>query len=294
MNKSTKITIFTPTYNRGYILGELYKSLLIQIDKSFEWVIVDDGSSDNTYELVSRWKEKDNGFDIIYEKVVNGGKHRAINRGVDIANGELFFIVDSDDKLTDDAVFKIKKWQSEIQNDHNFAGIAGLRGINKNKAIGETFVGNYIDATALQREKYNIKGDKAEIYYTDVLRENKFPTFDNENFITESVVWYEIANKGLKLRWYNEVIYLCEYRDDGLTSQGMNLFYNNPKGALYAYKNEKKYKQFSLKRRIYAINKYIQVAEKSNISYKHMAKDLKINAFLLKFIRFIYRIKERG
>ena len=97
------VTIFTPTYNRAYIIGKLYGSLLEQTDRNFEWLIVDDGSTDNTRELIGSFIREDR-ISIRYFRQENGGKHRAINRGVREAAGELFFIVDSDDQLTPEAV----------------------------------------------------------------------------------------------------------------------------------------------------------------------------------------------
>ena len=91
----TKITICTPTYNRGYILEQCYESLKKQTNKEFEWIIIDDGSVDNTDELVKRWLSEENDFNIKYLKTKNGGKHRAINKALDLSKGYLFFIVAS-------------------------------------------------------------------------------------------------------------------------------------------------------------------------------------------------------
>ena len=98
-----EVTIFTPAYNRGDTLSRLYESLKKQSNKSFQWVVVDDGSVDNTRELIESWK-KENILNIIYVYQENSGKMRAINRGVEFAEGEFFFIVDSDDYITEDAV----------------------------------------------------------------------------------------------------------------------------------------------------------------------------------------------
>ena len=103
------ITVFTPTYNRGYTLENLFNSLLVQTNKNFEWLIVDDGSTDNTEDLVNRFKDVSS-FKIRYIKKKNGGKHTAINCGVNLAEGFLFFIVDSDDQLTKDAIENLYIW----------------------------------------------------------------------------------------------------------------------------------------------------------------------------------------
>ena len=106
---SYKITVFTPTYNRAYILENLYRSLQRQSFTDFEWLVVDDGSSDGTKALFERWQKEDNPFPIRYCYKENGGKCRAINYGLKLAQGELFFTVDSDDYLTDD---HWKRWHS--------------------------------------------------------------------------------------------------------------------------------------------------------------------------------------
>ena len=230
-----KVTVFTPTFNRGYILHQCYESLKNQTNKDFEWIIIDDGSTDNTEEIVKKWLIEKNDFNIKYLKTKNGGKHRAINKALDLSNGYLFFIVDSDDYLTESAIEKVIKAEETINsNKEKFAGIAMSKGYSNNKIVRTTFKGKYIDATSLERKKYNINGDKAEIFYTDILRKNKFPEFEGENFVTEALVWNRIAKQGYKIRWFQDIIYICQYREDGLTKQGINIYKNSPNGlALY-------------------------------------------------------------
>lgn len=230
------ITIMTPTYNRGYILGKAYDSLRKQSSFAFEWIIVDDGSTDDTEEIVKRWIASENKFSIIYKKQKNGGKHRAVNRGVDLAKYEYFFILDSDDQLTDNAVLKVHEWIAGVAGLRGFAGVAGLKG-NGDIAIGGTPQETFIDATNLERKKYGLLGDKAEIYKTEVLKQYPFPEFDGENFIRESAVWDRIAKDGLKIRWYNEIIYLCDYIEDGLTKNTTaNTYVKNFQGFTYCSK----------------------------------------------------------
>ncbi len=210
------LTIMTPTFNRAYILPKAYESLKKQTCFDFEWVIVDDGSSDDTESLVKGWLAENNPFSIRYEKQKNGGKHRAVNRGVALASYDYFLILDSDDQLTEDAVLTIHTWIAQIDGLEGFAGVAGLRG-NETAAIGGTPEEPYIDATNLERQKYGLMGDKAEIYKTEVLKKYPFPEFEGENFLRENAVWDRIAMDGLKLRWFSQMIYLCEYIADGLT-----------------------------------------------------------------------------
>lgn len=226
------ITIFTPIYNRADVLEKLYQSLLRQSDYDFEWLIIDDGSTDSVKKVVQHWIVSEEArFPIRFYQQENAGKHRAVNRGTQLAQGKAFFIVDSDDYLTDDAVEMVEKWWKDVADDDNYAGVAGLKGDRNGDVIGSIPLFDlYVDATNLERAKYGLLGDKAEVYKTSVLRKNPFPEFEGENFLTEAVVWDRIAYNHLKIRWFNRVIYLCEYRSDGLTRQGWQIFVNNPIG----------------------------------------------------------------
>ena len=240
-------TVFTPTYNRAYILGELYKSLQQQTTYQFEWLIVDDGSTDDTNEIVSKWIKEENRFPIHYFKKENGGKHRAINFALQYAHGEYFFIVDSDDCLVPDAIETISKQMKTLPTDgyKKYAGICNCRGYSPTEIMGTSFEGDYIDCTSLEREKYGITGDKAEVFYTEIMRQYPFPEFDGEKFITECVVWDKMAADGYYLRYFNIITYLCEYRDDGLTMKGLDLFYRNPQGYGYTLRLARQYKKYS-------------------------------------------------
>ena len=224
-------TIFTPTYNRRELIDNLYHSLLAQTDKNFEWLIIDDGSTDDTEKYFSELTSKPQPFPIRYLKQVNGGKHRAINKGVQNANGELFFIVDSDDYLTENAIEKINQWITTLDNSHKWAGISGLRGFSKNSVVGQHSDFSYIDAKNNERRKYNLLGDKAEVYFTDVLKQHPFPEIPGENFISEEIVWNAIARDGYYLRWFNEIIYICDYLEGGLTKDN-DKDKSNPQGRL--------------------------------------------------------------
>ena len=147
------ISVFTPTYNRGYIIDKLYQSLLEQTDKDFEWIVIDDGSKDETEEYFETIMKNDNPFPIYYQKVPNGGKHRAINKGVSLANGEMFFIVDSDDYLLPFAIERIKQWFETLDDSKKWAGVSGLRGHAQNQVIGGSNSENYIDAKNIERAK---------------------------------------------------------------------------------------------------------------------------------------------
>ena len=217
------ITVFTPTYNRAPLLPRLYESLVKQTASNFEWLIIDDGSDDNTREVVAEFQNRQNAFPIIFIEQKHGGKHRAINKAVQRANGDFFFIVDSDDWLPDGSIEQINQWINEVKDIPYICAVAGTKILSSNELVGTTFEGRpFVDATFLERSKLNITGDKAEVFATKVLRAHPFPEFEGEFFISEGVCWDAICADGYKVRWYNEPIYVCEYLEDGLTKSGAN------------------------------------------------------------------------
>lgn len=223
------ITVFTPTYNRIDKLPILFDSLVAQSCKNFEWIVVDDGSSDGTEKFFENLPVCD--FPIRYYKTENGGKHRAINLGVQKAEGDFFFIVDSDDKITTDAIETVYSWLSVLPQE--YAAVSGLRGRSRNEPMGNIDCfrdREYIDCTNIERHTIMSIWDMAEIYRISILKKYPFPEFEEEKFLTEGVVWNRIANDGYKIRWYNKIIYICQYLEDGLTLMGKQKFIDNPKG----------------------------------------------------------------
>ncbi len=287
MKNSIFCTVFTPAYNRKDLMLRLYRSLCNQEVKNFEWVIVDDGSTDGTDKVFS--DIIGDGFDIIYQKVENGGKHRAINRGLDLARGEVFAIVDSDDHLCENATKIIEEHFRQIRlSDKKFAGVAVQKCYSPSDAVGTTFDGEYVDATSLQRPRYNITGDKFEIFYTDVLRNNKFPEIEGEKFLTEAVVWNRIAAQDYLIRWFNDKLYICEYLEGGLTDTREKLFSKNPKGYLLYINELVEYGTLTFKQKMGHYSLY-RKCRKNFETITQTANDLKTNPLLLWFA-YLYRI----
>jgi glycosyltransferase involved in cell wall biosynthesis len=251
------ITVFTPTYNRAYTLSQLYKSLVKQTNKSFEWLIVDDGSIDNTRVLVKQWKEEKK-VDISYIKTPNGGKQRAINIGVKHAKGKLFFIVDSDDFLTTDAVEKIHSLWQIVETEEVTGGLL-LRKILNNKVLGGAFPCYQFKANSLEvAYKYGVKQDKAEVFATEKLKEFPFPVAKDEKFVPESYIWNRLTKK-YPLWCVDEAIYNCEYLPDGYTYNVKQNFKRNPKGFALYYKDVLGYKEVPFKDKIKALIRYFQM-----------------------------------
>lgn len=277
----SNITIVTATYNRAYILGNLYKSLQCQIRPFVEWIIVDDGSTDNTKELVGKWQKEQNSFSIIYIYQNNNGKHRAINEGMKYVSGDWVFLVDSDDELVRDAIETIEQWITGLEQEKDadkFAAVAGLRTTKKGKILGgypKLKKGKqYIDAKNNERQKWHLGGDKAEIYRVDILKKYPFPSFDNEKFLPEGAVWNRIALDGYKIRWYPKVIYLCEYLDEGLTKDDEK-WINNFNGFTYATKVS--IMAFKGICKIRSITKYIHFAKIKGMSSREIILELNIS-----------------
>lgn len=287
------ITICTPTYNRAHLLANLYESLKSQVSDNFKWIIVDDGSKDNTQEVVENLK-KASSFEIEYYKKINGGKHTALNLGIGKADTELFFIVDSDDTLTKNATKLIEDYWNGIEKKDEFAGVAGLRGYSETKIIGTCNDEEYIDATFIDY-RYNLKyeGDRAEVLRTDIMKKNKFPEFGKERFLTEAVVWNRIGSQGLKLRWFREIVTITKYLDGGLTDNYDKLMLNNFEGTKLYYKelinNEKIDSKF---RNTHLSYMYLKLCEEKGCR-KECLKELTNNPFKRLSYRLIYSLKER-
>ncbi len=253
MSKGYNLTVFTPTYNRAHTLPRLYDSLVCQklSEKySFEWLIIDDGSTDNTEELVNNWIEQSI-ISIQYIKTANGGKPRAINKAVTVAKSEYLFIVDSDDYIADEKTIEFLIDECDkIDTDCSFVGIGGLRGHSLSQPFKEPSFRKNVDATNLQRKNCGLDVDCNEVYKIEILKKFPFNVWKGENFVPEEVVLNEMALNGYKLRWFNRVIVISEYLDGGLTKGAWTLMKKNPMG--YAMLHEHKLKiATDLRKKIY-------------------------------------------
>lgn len=228
------ITVLTPSYNRGDLLKNLYQSLREQIFDDFEWIVVDDGSTDSTSEIITHFKE-DKKIVIKYIKQSNGGKHTAINAGVKISTGELIIIVDSDDTLPKDSLLIINNQYLKIRENATVGGVCGLMAHHDNIVIGNCNLllqGNI--SSIDMRFKYGFLGDVCEVFKTDVLREFPFPEIYNEKFCPEDLVWNRIARK-YTLYFFNQVVYYRDYLDGGLTSKIVKIRMKSPIASTICY-----------------------------------------------------------
>lgn len=247
------ITVFTPTYNRAHLLPRLYESLVKQTCRNFEWIIVDDGSSDNTAAVVNEWCAD---FPIRFFRKENGGKHTAINLGVEKADGELFFIADSDDLLPPRSLELVSEQWQQVKHDGSFGGVCGLDQLKEGDVIGGIPSYDVLDCTFLEYLwKYKMQSaDMKEVYRTSVLREFPFPEIIGEKFCPEDLVWSRIAQK-YKLRYFSQVIYIADYQENGISANIIRMRMNSPLLAMLMYAECISYKILPILRKVrYAIN----------------------------------------
>ena len=244
------ITVITPTYNRAHLLPRLYDSLCRQTFTDFEWIVVDDGSTDDTQEVLaklsadcyqkvqsSRFKVQSNSNHKPQTfKKENGGKHTAVNLGIRYAKGELVFIADSDDMLLPDSLKVVATEWMKVNRNDRIGGIAGLD-VNAldGKVIGSGLPKSFIDCDAMDiRYKYHVTGDLKEVFRTSVLREFPFPEIKGERFCPEQLVWFRIAQK-YNLHYLNRPIYLVEYQSNGISAGITKARMHSPLASMMTY-----------------------------------------------------------
>lgn len=226
------LTVFTPAYNRAHTLPRTYESLCRQDCKDFVWLVVDDGSSDNTAALVRSWQEQENGFEIRYLYKENGGMHTAHNAAYEVIDTELNVCIDSDDCLADGAVKKIlDKWCSV--KDLGYAGIIGLDADLDGKLIGKGFPDGLAETTLTGYYAAGGSGDKKLVYRTDVIKQYPpYPVFEGEKYVALAYK-YRLIDQDYKLAVLDEVLCNVEYQPDGSSGTMWKQYLRNPKGFAF-------------------------------------------------------------
>ena len=234
------LTIFTPAYNRAHTLPRTYESLLSQDCKDFIWLVVDDGSQDNTAELVRQWQAQDNGFEIQYIYKENGGMHTAHNTAYENIHTELNTCIDSDDRLASGAVNKIKAaW--EQMRDRGYAGLIALDSDFQGHIIGKGFPDNLKETTLGEYYAQGGSGDKKLIYRTDIITSvPPYPVFEGEKYVG-LVYKYTLIDQKYKLGVLNDVICEVEYQADGSSGTMWKQYLKNPKGFAFLRKTAMTY-----------------------------------------------------
>lgn len=223
------LTIFTPAYNRAHTLTRTYESLCAQSCKDFLWLIVDDGSCDNTAELVKQWQRADNGFEIRYLYKENGGMHTAHNTAYEHIDTELNTCIDSDDCLAEGAVEKIlHKW--EQVRDKGYAGLIALDADMNGNIIGKGFPEGLTETTLTGYYAAGGSGDKKLIYRTDVVKKYPpYPVFEGEKYVALAYK-YRLIDQDYKLAVLDEVVCNVDYQPDGHSTGMWREYLRSPRG----------------------------------------------------------------
>ena len=235
-NDEIALTIFTPTYNRGGVLPRLYSSLLAQNSMRFEWLVVDDGSSDNTGNLFNTWK-REAPFTVRYVRQTNSGKHVAHNLGARKAHGRLFMCVDSDDWLEPNAVETVLHDSQALDTKE---GLLYPRLFSSKRALDTWFPEGvaYVELSDM-RMKYGLVVETAIVFPTAVLQAHPFPAIEGERYMPEGAVYYDLVGEE-RFLVKDAAFYRCEYLNEGLTRNIWQNWYRNPKSTKLAL--EKRYR----------------------------------------------------
>lgn len=227
--KELFISIVTPVYNRGELLRRCFESLLAQTDKDFEWVIVDDGSTDDTKAVMASFRAD---FPITRLYKENGGKHTALNRSHANLNGRFVLILDSDDTLTETAVEKIKAAWAPYEDNGEIGIVTLLKGASEWEP-NCTAADEHTPVDIMRYKRTCIRSsDCCEVIRKRLFQLYPFPVFPGERFLSEGALWNRVSFTH-KCVYVNQVVYLCEYLEGGLTKSGRALRIRNPLGGMY-------------------------------------------------------------
>ncbi|MEH7380059.1 glycosyltransferase family 2 protein [Bacillus sp. JJ1533] len=222
------VTIFTPTYNRAYILHKCYESLKRQTNQDFIWLIIDDGSTDHTEVLVNSWIEE-NAISIQYYKQENLGMHGAHNTAYRLIDTELNVCIDSDDYMSDDAVEKIVSFWTE-HGSEKVGGIVGLDCFHNGEVIGTKFPKDLKSSTVFNLyHKHGVKGDKKYVYRSSLTKKFPYPIYPNEKLVPLSYKYF-MLDQECEMLLMNEPLCFVEYLPDGSTKNILKQYKNSPRG----------------------------------------------------------------
>lgn len=271
------ITIITPAYNRANNLKTLYETLTRQTDSDFEWLVVDDGSTDDTEQTVHSFIRQDK-IAIRYLKRENGGKHRALNDGIAVTKSPLTFIVDSDDYLPEDAVATILSYHEKYKNTPNLCGYSFLR-CHEDGSVNTAYFRKDEEISTYRDVRINggIGGDKAEVFYTEILKKYPFPEYEGEKFLPEDLVWMQISGP-YRMVHINRCIYIGEYLENGLTRTGRAMKIYAPRGMMHRSKVYLDDDGVRLKIKIKMMMLYIIYGRFAGISTKDLAENISLKS----------------
>ncbi|GIV19463.1 MAG: glycosyl transferase [Armatimonadota bacterium] len=215
-------TVFTPTHNRAHTLRKPFESLLQQTFRDFEWLVVDDGSTDNTRDLIEAWA-REAWFPVRYFYQTHKHKKAAFNLAAREAQGYLLADLDSDDEFFPDTLETFYRVWHEIPEEQRerFVGVTGLCVYENGQVVGDPFPYECFDASVLDVElyKWKLKGDKSGCMRVDLLRRFPFPE-DVQGYVVLNIVWEQIARAGYLTRFINKPVLLVHETPNSLIRTG--------------------------------------------------------------------------
>lgn len=283
-----KLTVFTPTFNRAYCLEQCYKSLTQQTSKDFVWLIIDDGSSDDTKELVDKWISE-NRIQIQYQWQENQGMHGAHNRAYELITTELNVCIDSDDYMPDDAVEKILSFWKKYGSD-KISGIIGLDAYTNGEIIGSKLPIEMESTLFDLYSKHGVTGDKKLVYRTELTKKFCYPIFGNEKYVGLAYKYYKI-DESFKMLLMNDVICIVEYLPDGSSMNMLKQYRENPKGFAFYRKELMKLPFASLKFKFRQAVHYVSsslLMKNRNFINHSPSKGLTVLALPFGFLLYLY------
>lgn len=286
------LTVFTPAYNRAYTLYKCYESLKRQTSTDFIWLIIDDGSTDDTKLLVESWILEDI-VPIRYYYQQNQGMHGAHNTAYSLIDTELNVCIDSDDYLTDTAVEKIVTFWRENKAPH-LAGIAALDGVNADERLGDEFPSDLKQSTYWDLyHTHHLKGDKKLIYRTDLIKQYPYPIFEGEKYVGLGYKYAKLDDC-YELALLNEIVCVVEYMEDGSSKNMLKQYRKNPRGFSFIRVEDMKNPRASLKFKFKSCIHYVSsslIAKEKQFIKKSPLKGLTILALPFGYGLYRYILK---
>lgn len=289
-----KFTIFTASYNRAHTLPKLFNSLEQQKFKDFEWLIVDDGSTDHTRELLTQLEQSAD-FPIHCLTQKHQGKMRAHNAALPHINGLFFLNVDSDDYLYPNTLERLWELWDGIPPDkkQHMAGLACLSADPANKIIGNDFGVPFIDSSFDNMyQQGRMHGDRLELWLSDLIRQFPYPCIPNEYFVPDGLIFHQISRKYL-VRFINEPLQIVVYQPDGITRNSIHYRSNNPKGMMYYYQDMLQHLTSRKEKLRCSVNLYRYYMHDKNQKNTHLNDLIKQPSLMLKSAGYLLYFSDK-
>jgi glycosyltransferase involved in cell wall biosynthesis len=275
---SPTFTIFIPTYNRAYILPKALESIENQTFRDFEVLILDDGSTDNTKEVVQEWSAR-TGIPVRYYWHENRGTPRTWNRGAQLAHGKLFVYLDSDNRLVPTCLERILHHWNSIppERRHEFAGVEGMCAYPDGRLEGVRFPTDVLDATHIEmRRKWKVRGDKYGAILTETLRRFPYPEIEGERHVRPSLTMKRIAHAGYKYRYVNDLMQIIDRQADGKTANRFLLRMRHPKGFRLYYQEDLNLhtEYLSFRERVRSASEYVRYSLHAGVGFRQQMREL--------------------